>query len=91
MAGKPKVIEYTTELRHVEPKPIWLTFEGTHMMIEGPLAFFYNMFSVMDSEEAARREFYPYLMSARRRWIERRARIEKAASAPQQETAFSTL
>ena len=65
--------------QYVEPEPIWIDFEGERFPIKGSLAFFYRLFRVMRCEEEARRELFPWLMTAKSNWLRE---IEKAAAAP---------
>ena len=76
--------EFTVTFQHVEPDVLPIDFQGVHMLIEGPLAWFYRLFQSMDCEEKAVRELYPWLMAAKKKWLERK---EKAANAPQQTAA----
>ena len=69
---KPQTL--TVKYQQVEPEPIWLDFEGTHIKITGPLAFLYNAFKVVYCEERARQELQPWLMAVK----------AKTATAPQQ-------
>ena len=75
-------MEYQVRFEQVEPDPIWMTIDGVHFPLRGPLAFFYRMFQVMDSEEAANRELHPWIMGTRAEWMK-----ENALTAPQQISA----
>lgn len=71
--------EYKVEFRQVQPDILPIDFEGAHLILTGPLAWFYGLFMSMDCEEKARQELYPWLKEAKR----------KAVSVPQQNTAPS--
>ena len=60
-------MELTPEFHQVAPEIEPIDFEGVHLILEGPLAWFYRFFRLMDCEEAARRELYPWLMEAKRK------------------------
>ena len=78
--GEP-IVQY----EQVEPEVIWMTIDGVHFPLTGPLALFYRWFAVLDCEEAAKRELHPWIMGARRVWMEK----VKAETAPQQISAMS--
>lgn len=60
-------MELTPEFRQVAPEIEPIDFEGVHLILEGPLAWFYRLFRTMDCEEAARRELYPWLKEAKKK------------------------
>ena len=60
-------MELTAELHQVEPDIEPIDFEGTHLILRGPLAFFYRFFRLMGCEEEARRELYPWLVQAKKK------------------------
>lgn len=71
--------EYTVTFKQVQPDILPIDFEGVHLILTGPLAWFYGLFMSMKCEEAAVRELYPWLMEAKR----------KAVSVAKQNTAPS--
>lgn len=60
-------MELTPVFNQVEPEIEPVDFEGTHLILEGALAWFYRLFRIMDCEEAAQRELYPWLKEAKRK------------------------
>lgn len=78
-------MEYHVTYQQAEPEPIWLDVDGVHFPIVGPVAFFYKLFRTMRCEEEANRELYPWIMQARREWIDK----TKAETARQQISAVS--
>ena len=61
-------MELTAEIREVENDIIIpIDFEGVHLILTGPLAWFYRLFQVMGAEEAARRELYPWLAAEKKK------------------------
>lgn len=64
---KPKT--YRVMYKQAEPEPMWIDFEGAHIKITGTLAFFYRMFKVMDCEDKAQRELYPWLMDVKKNGV----------------------
>ena len=73
-------MELTATFQPVEPEPEYIDFDGVHFPIFGTLAFFYRLFRTMDCLEAAERELFPYLTSAKNAWLNRN---QKAASTSQ--------
>ena len=57
----------TAEFVHVEPDIEPIDFEGAHIILTGALAWFYRLFRVMECEEAAQRELYPWLCEAKKK------------------------
>lgn len=54
-------------LESVPPEPVYCDFEGVRLKLYGPLAVFYRWFRELDCEEAAQREFYPWLKAEKRK------------------------
>ena len=61
--------EYTFIYNAVEPPIRPVDFEGVHMLLDGTLAFFYNMFANFYSEERAQQELYPFLLAEKNRTV----------------------
>ena len=40
--------EFTVTFQHVEPDILPIDFEGEHLLLRGPLAWFYRLFQSMD-------------------------------------------
>ncbi len=75
--------EFTVTFQHVEPDILPIDFEGEHLLLRGPLAWFYKLFQSMDCEEKAVRELYPWLMEAKRNKVKAAAIPTAAASNPE--------
>ena len=61
-------MELTAEIREVENDIIVpIDFEGVHLILTGPIAWFYRLFQTINCEEAARRELYPWLMAEKKK------------------------
>ena len=85
MAARPK--SYHVTYQYTDPEPQWIDFEGEHFMITGALAWFYRALKIMNCEETARKELYPYLKSALKAELEKReaaADRHRAAAQAQQ-------
>ena len=61
--------DYTVTFHQVEPDIMPIDFDGAHLILTGPLAWFYRLFQSMDCEEAAVRELYPWLLEAKRKAV----------------------
>lgn len=52
--------EITIETQYVEPKPIWITYEGVEFPIKGALVTFYRMFKYMNALDEFFTDLKPY-------------------------------
>lgn len=75
-------IEWKVEFHQAEPEIMPIDFQGVHLILTGPLAWFYRLFATMESKERAEKELYPWLVSAKLKY-------EKAVSVAKQNTAPS--
>lgn len=74
---KKQAPQYKVTFQHVEPDIEPVDFEGVHMILRGPLAWFYRLFKTMECEEAAVRELWPWLVTEKKRTLERQAQLVK--------------
>ena len=57
----------TAEFVHVEADILPIDFEGKHLLIDGTLAFLYNLHRTYTSEQRAQEVLYPWLIRAKRK------------------------
>lgn len=82
---------YKVTFRHVEPDIEPVDFEGVHMILRGPLAWFWKLFKTMECEEAATRELWPWLMAEKKRTLEHQAQLAKKSGALTPDNAASAV
>ena len=71
----------TATFNPVEPDLMPIDFQGVHMVLEGPLAWFYWFFKRNGVPiQKIETELYPWLMAAKKKWLARGK--EKAATIP---------
>ena len=55
------------ELVHVDADILPIDFEGKHLLIDGTLAFLYNLHRTYTSEQRAQEVLYPWLIRAKKK------------------------
>lgn len=79
--------QYKVTFQHVEPDIEPVDFEGVHLILRGPLAWFWRLFKTMECEEAATRELWPWLVTEKKRTLERQAALANKSGALTPENA----